>query len=199
MGLVLASSSPRRRDLMEASGFEFKTWEPDADEIYEGKPEDIVVENARRKALSIPGSKGDIIIGCDTIGECNGQILSKPVDMDDARRMLRLQQEYPCLVISGIAVHDVEKGRTFHGFEISTVVMDGGIDGVEEYLSTGQWKGKAGAFGIQDRGPIGARIVSGEEDNVIGLPMTLLKRLLSLVGFEYPERTPAESLSRNSR
>ncbi len=184
---------------MEASGVDFEILEPVADETSKGRPEDIVVENARRKALSIPGSRGDIIIGCDTIGECNGKILSKPVDIDDARGMLLLQQEYPCLVISGIVVHDVKNDRTFHGFEVSTVVMDGGINGVEEYLSTGQWKGKAGAFGIQDRGPIGARIVSGEEDNVIGLPMTLLKRLLSLVGFEYPERTPAEGLSSNPR
>ena len=151
----------------------------------------ILVENARRKAISVISGSGDIIIGADTIGVCNGNLLGKPKDLEDARRMLLLQQDHPCRVITGMAVHDLRKGKTIHGYEVSVVEMDGGRNGVEEYLSTGQWKGKAGSFGIQDRGSIGARVVIGEEDNVIGMPMTLLRRLLSLTGFEYPDRTPS--------
>ncbi len=189
--LVLASSSPRRRRLMEEAGYEFMVMEPSAEEVLSGNPEELVVENARRKAVSVLGESGDIIIGADTIGVCNGNLLGKPKDLEDARRMLLLQQDHPCKVISGLVVHDVKKGKTIHGYEVSIVEMDGGMEGVEEYLSTGQWKGKAGSFGIQDRGPIGAKVVFGEEDNVIGMPMTLLRRLLSLSGFEYPERTPS--------
>ncbi len=191
LGLILASSSPRRRRLMEEAGYEFRVMEPTAEEVLSGVPEELVMENAMRKALSVSEGSDDIIIGADTIGVCNGEILGKPNDMEDSKRMLLLQQDHPCRVISGLVVHDVKKGKTIHGYEVSIVEMDGGIEGVEDYLSTGQWKGKAGSFGIQDRGPIGARVVFGEEDNVIGMPMTLLRRLLSLTVFEYPERTPS--------
>jgi septum formation protein len=105
--------------------------------------------------------------------------------------MLLLQQDHPCIVITGIAVHDRSRNKMIHGYERSVVIMTGGKQGVEEYLESGQWMGKAGSFGLQDGGPIGAKVVDGEEDNVIGMPMTLLRRLLSLVGFEYPERTPS--------
>ena len=190
--LILASSSPRRRDILEDAGFTFEISPPKCTEIFEGLPENIVVENARRKARSIRNDGDTLIIGCDTLGICNGHLLGKPEDIEDARRMLMLQQEHPCKVISGLALRDVMRGTLYHGYEVSIVEMDGGTDGVEEYLSSGQWKGKAGSFGIQDRGPIGAKVVSGNEDNVMGLPMDLLRRLLSLVGFEYPRKTPSE-------
>ncbi len=190
--LILASSSPRRKDLMENAGLEFGVIVPDCDEYHDGRPEEIVVDNAARKTMSIYDVDEGIIIGCDTIGLCNGEILGKPVDKDDARRMLLLQQDHPCMVVSGIAVRDMSKGSFHYGYEVSMVEMDGGPEGVEEYLSSDLWRGKAGAFGIQDRGPIGAKVVSGEENNVMGLPMTLLWRLLSLVGFQYPKFTPSE-------
>lgn len=189
--LVLASSSPRRKDLMEEAGFEFRTAEPHAEELHAGKPEELVVENAKRKALSVQSDMDGIIIGADTIGICNGELLGKPADENDARRMLLLQQDHPCMVITGLVVLDTRKNRTIQGYERSVVVMEGGRNGVEEYLKSGLWEGKAGSFGIQDRGPIGARVVEGEEDNVVGMPITLLRRLLSLIGYEYPERTPS--------
>lgn len=191
MKLVLASSSPRRKRLMEEAGYEFRTADPHAEELHAGNPEELVTENARRKALSVECGEDEIVIGADTIGICNGEVLGKPVDENDARRMLLLQQEYPCMVITGLVTLDTKTNRTMQGYERSLVVMEGGRNGVEEYLKTGLWKGKAGSFGLQDRGPIGARVVEGEEDNVIGMPITLLRRLLSLIGYEYPERTPS--------
>jgi len=165
---------------------------PECEEYHDGTPEEIVVDNAVRKTMAIDDIYKGIIIGCDTIGLCNAEILGKPVDEGDARRRLLLQQDHPCMVVSGIAVRDMGKGIVQYGYEVSTVEMDGGPEGVEEYLSSDLWRGKAGAFGIQDRGPIGAKVVSGEEDNVMGLPMTLLWRLLSLVEFQYPKFTPSE-------
>jgi septum formation protein len=176
---------------MEEVGYEFKIVEPHTEELHTGKPEDLVVENARRKALSVECGEDEIVIGADTIGICNGELLGKPADENDARRMLLLQQDHPCMVITGLVVLDCKRNRTLHGYERSVVVMEGGREGVEKYLKTGQWKGKAGSFGLQDRGPIGARVVEGEEDNMIGMPITLLRRLLSLIGYEYPVRTPS--------
>ena len=189
--LVLASSSPRRRDLLLEAGIEHIVRGPSAPEAADGDPAHIVVENARGKALSVECGPEDLVIGCDTLVLCSGRILGKPVDREDAKRMVLLQMGSTAQVFSGICVYNSGKGDSIHGYEVSTVVLEGYVEKVDEYLDTGMWAGKAGAFGIQDGGPINARLISGEEDNVIGLPMTLLRRLLSLAGYEYPADTPS--------
>jgi septum formation protein len=191
MPLILASTSPRRRGLLIDSGLEFEVRAPDAEELHEGNPYKNVVKNASLKAGSISASDGDILIGADTLVLCNGEILGKPLDINDARRMIRLQIEHPQEVITGICIYDVSTGKQCTGFEVSGVVMNGSEEEISEHLESKQWEGKAGAYGIQDRGPLKAVVSYGNEDNVVGLPMTLLKRLLSLVGFEYPIRTPS--------
>jgi len=183
MGLVLASSSPRRKKLMEEAGYHFRVMEPASVEIHSGPPWELVVENARRKALSVGGGVNDVVIGADTVVLCGGTVLGKPGDEEDARRMLHLQMRAPQKVYSGLAVHDAEKGKIVTGYEVSAVVMSGGAEAVETYISSGMWKGKAGSFGIQDDSHLGIRVISGEKDNVTGMPMVLLERLLSLIGF----------------
>ncbi|MCK5772928.1 MAG: Maf family protein [Thermoplasmata archaeon] len=185
MKLILASSSPRRRDLMRGEGYDIEIVDPTADEVHDGDPYGLVVENARSKARSI--RRGGIIVGADTIVLCNGEILGKPADRSDAGRMLKLQMRCDQEVITGICV--LEGEREFVGYEVSGVVMDP-CDDLEAYLESGLWGGKAGAYGIQDKGPIRARITHGDEDNVIGLPVSLLRRLLALTTFSYPEGTP---------
>ncbi|MDG6224591.1 MAG: Maf family protein [Candidatus Thermoplasmatota archaeon] len=189
--IVLASSSPRRRDLLLEAGIEHIVKEPSAPEAAEGDPAQIVVENARRKAVSVEGRPGDLIIGCDTLVLCSRSILGKPVDKKDAKRMVLLQISSPAQVFSGICLYEAGKKKELYGYEVSTVVLEGDVEKVDEYLDTGMWTGKAGAFGIQDRGPINARLISGEEDNVMGLPMTLLRRLLALAECEYPADAPS--------
>ena len=185
MKLILASSSPRRREILKGEGYDIVILEPTADEVHDGDPYQIVVENARSKARSV--HQDGIIIGADTIVLCNGKTLGKPKGRSDAKRMLKLQMEHPQEVITGICVQ--EGGREFTGFEVSGVVMDP-CDDLDAYLESGLWMGKAGAYGIQDRGPIRARITHGNEDNVIGLPVSLLRRLLALTSLYYPDRTP---------
>lgn len=192
MALVLASGSPRRSRLLRDSGFDFVIREPFVEEIYDGLPSEFVVMNSRSKALSVRAEGGDIVIGADTVVICNSEVLGKPKDREDARRMVELQLRHPQEVITGICIIDASGGKECTGYEVSTVVMDGSEDAVEKHIESGEWKGKAGAYGIQDRGPLKARVVAGNEDNVVGLPMTLVRRLLSLVGFEYPKRTPSE-------
>jgi len=189
--IVLASTSPRRRDLLIDSGVEFEVRAPEAMEICEGAPNEIVVKNAVAKAVSVPAGKNEIVIGADTMVICNEEILGKPVDVEDAKRMIRMQVEHPQEVITGICVLEVSTGKCYTGYEISGVIMNGSEKEISDHLESGQWKGKAGAYGIQDMGPMQAVVTFGNKDNVIGLPMTLLKRLLSLVDLEYPEKTPS--------
>ena len=191
MGLVLASGSPRRRDLLREAGLEFIVRVPSAEESVQGDTEKAIVMNARAKARSAAGGEGDIVLGADTVVICNEEVFGKPLDEADARRMLELELRYPQTVITGVCVLDVSTGTEFTGYEISKVVMDGRSCTLREHLESGEWEGKAGAYGLQDDGPLKARVVEGNEDNVVGLPMTLVRRLLSLVGFKYPEKTPA--------
>lgn len=189
--LVLASSSPRRRDLLLEAGIEHVVREPSAPEVAEGDPTHIVVENARAKARSVRSDPGDLIIGCDTVVQCGDRLLGKPRDREDAWRMIEMQIGSPSKVVSGLCLIDTKRQREAHGYEISIVILEGGPSSIDKHLDLDLWQGKAGAFGIQDGGPINARLFSGEEDNVIGLPMTLLHRLLALAGYDYPADTPS--------
>jgi septum formation protein len=189
--IILASTSPRRRDILKNSGYDLEERAPDAEEVHEGDPYEIVIKNAAAKAGSVLGSEGEIVIGADTLVLCDHEILGKPVDIDDARRMALMQLKHPQEVVTGLCVIDVSSGKHYNGFEISGVVMNGSEEDVTEHLESGQWEGKAGAYGIQDKGPLKASLSYGNEDNVVGLPVTLLERLLSLVGFDYPKTTPS--------
>ncbi|MBN1539380.1 MAG: septum formation protein Maf [Candidatus Thermoplasmatota archaeon] len=191
MGLVLASGSPRRKDLLKEAGINFVVRAPAVEESVHGEPKKVVVSNARAKARSVTDCEGGIILGADTVVVCNGEVMGKPGNEKDACRMLELELGNPQTVITGVCVIDVSTGREFTGYEISKVVMDGAPSALREHLKSGQWEGKAGAYGLQDNGPLKARVIEGNEDNVVGLPMTLVRRLLSLLGFEYAEKTPA--------
>jgi septum formation protein len=191
--VILASGSPRRSDILRRMGIEFTVIIPEVEESFQGSPAEIVVGNARRKAKAVSESvDSEIVISADTVVVCNGEILGKPVDRDDARRMILLQMDHPQDVYSGVCVFDVNRGREFYGFEISTVEMTKDHSVLQEYLDSDLWVGKAGAYGIQDRKIIKAFVIRGEEDNVEGLPGVLLRRLLSLVDFRYPDKTPAD-------
>jgi septum formation protein len=190
--LVLASTSPRRSRLLKEAGYDFTVRSPSSEEILSGDPYTIAVDNARAKSRSVDRSDDEIVIGADTIVLCDGKILGKPVDREDAKRMLLLQMDRPQEVITGVCLIEGGSGREVHGYEASGLVMRGDQLSLERYLDSGQWRGKAGAYGIQDEGGIKIDLVWGEFDNVVGLPITLLRRLLSLIRYEYPDKTPSE-------
>lgn len=192
MRLVLASTSPRRSRLLKDAGYEFEVCAPSSEEkVLEG-PESSVVSNSVSKARSVKAGDDALVIGADTLVVCDGEVLGKPRDREDARRMLSLQLTSHQDVITGVCVRDARKGREMAGFEVSRVELRGSTEALEGYLGTGLWEGKAGGYGIQDISGLEVVLVHGERDNVEGLPMTLLRRLLSLSGFEYPDRTPSE-------
>ncbi|MFO8051490.1 MAG: Maf family protein [Thermoplasmatota archaeon] len=183
MLLVLASSSPRRRRIMEDAGHVFVVRSSHVEELRFDQPEEMVVENAIRKARAAQLEKGELVVGADTIVVCKGEPLGKPVNREDAARMLRVQIGYPTRVISGLSVIDTSNDSEIHGLEISSVKMSGNEKAVREYIDSGLWEGKAGAFGIQDDPSITIELLWGELDNVIGMPMTLLGRILTLAGY----------------
>jgi septum formation protein len=139
---------------------------------------------AMRKAQDVAGratsaDRGKVVLACDTVAECGGDILGKPMDEGDARRMLRLLSGRTHEVYSGLCLYPLDGRAAMLELARTKLLMDHLSDQqLDGYLASGQWHGKAGAFGYQDR--LGwVHIVEGSESNVVGLPMELLKAMLS--------------------
>jgi septum formation protein len=192
--LILASRSPRRRELLAEAGYQFEVIPPDeAAEcgLCSGEsPAKLVARLAWQKAASVvqqlvhsPGfsrSEEFLVLGCDTVAECDGQILGKPADEDQARRMLETLSGRFHRVLSGLCLWRLPNGEPRVQVAVTTLRMDPLTkEQLDEYLASGQWEGKAGAFGYQDR--LGwVHVVEGSESNVVGLPMELLAEMLAV-------------------
>ena len=182
--LILASTSPRRKQLLTEFGYQFETDPPSDDAecgVCSGEtPPELVVRLARQKAVDVAVRYNfAIILGCDTVAECYGQVLGKPRDREDARRMLRLIRGREHRVHSGICLWIRPEDRVLLQVDTTTLFMDDVSDQLlEEYLDTHKWEGKAGAFGYQD-GWDWLHVMNGSETNVVGLPMELLGKMLA--------------------
>ncbi len=183
--LILASSSPRRRQLLAEAGYEFEVIEPHPEAecgvCSRETPPELVARLALQKAGDVARrTDRGLVIGCDTVAECHhGQILGKPREREDARRMLTLLAGQEHRVYSGLCLWQRPEDTILGAVDVTTLVMDRLTPlQIEEYLDSGAWEGKAGAFGYQD-GLDWVHIVEGSESNVVGLPMELLQRLLS--------------------
>ena len=120
-----------------------------------------------------------LIIGCDTVAECRGQILGKPADREHARQILELLRGQPHRVYSGLCLWRRPGDRRLARVAVTNLVMDDLSDEqLAAYLATGDWQGKAGAFGYQD-GLDWVHVTSGSESNVVGLPMELLAEMMA--------------------
>lgn len=175
--LVLASASPRRREILSHIGLKFDVVVTDADEKNNlpTDPAELVVELAKRKAAAC--SADGIVIACDTVVCLNGKILTKPDDESDAERMLRELSGGVHYVYSGLCVSDGEKVVCSH---TATKVKMREISDIEiaSYIRTGEPLDKAGAYGIQDLGGIFVEKIDGDYYNVVGLPLESLCRIL---------------------
>jgi septum formation protein len=180
---ILASSSPRRRELLAEAGYAFRVIPP-APEAECGlcsgeNPPQLVARLACQKAADVARRvESGLVLGCDTVAECDGQILGKPENEDHARRMLRLLRGRRHRVFSGICLWSLpDQKRLVRVAQTTLRMADLNDDSIEEYLASDQWIGKAGAFGYQDR--LGwLEIVEGSESNVVGLPLELLAEML---------------------
>jgi septum formation protein len=190
--LILASSSPRRRELLDEAGYQFEVLAPSESAecgMCSGEgPAELVARLAWQKAADVaPRVDQGIILACDTVAECGGQILGKPEDDQHARQMLQRLRGREHRVYSGVCLWPRPKGEPIVRVAVTTLRMDELSDAaLDEYLASGQWNGKAGAFGYQDR--LGwVHIVEGSPSNVVGLPLELLAELLGQVA---PELLP---------
>ncbi len=182
--VILASSSPRRRELLEQAGWRFAIVPPSESAecglCSEETPPELVARLAFQKAADVAQRQVNrtLVIGCDTVACCHGQVLGKPRDEEDARRMLELLRGRKHQVYSGLCLFLVPENRYLVDVACTELMMDAVTEEqLEEYLTTRMWEGKAGAFGYQD-GWDWLHIVSGSESNVVGLPMEMLDEML---------------------
>jgi septum formation protein len=183
MRYVLASASPRRRELLALAGLSFDVCAPQADETLD--PAWDAAQAARslsaRKADAIAGDfPGDCIVAADTVVEIDGVILGKPRGAADAARMLRLLSGREHRVVTGVCLRF---GRTERVFSQETRVRFYPLrdDEIEAYIATGEPMDKAGAYGIQGRGALLVESIAGDYCNVVGLPIARLVRELDEV------------------
>jgi septum formation protein len=183
--IILASKSPRRKDLLRTVGIPFKAAPADITETTCSTPEETVLHNARQKALAVCLRYPDrLVVGVDTIVYVDRRILGKPADLKEAVRFLKLLNGRRHAVYSGVAV--VRKGRILTGTERTEVYFDRlSHDELENYARDCKPLDKAGAYGIQEFSSMYIKAVKGDYFNVVGLPLNLLYRLMKKAGYHF--------------
>lgn len=182
--LLLASASPRRREILTRLGVDFDLVVPDVRELREGDPDLVVIENARRKARAGRRQAGSRVptLGVDTDVALDGRLLGKPADERQARQRLEALSGRTHEVLSGLVLVDaagdgeipVERSgisRTevsFHELDPATIDL---------YVGSQEWRGRAGGYAVQGLGSILVERLAGDLSNVIGLPIALLLQL----------------------
>jgi septum formation protein len=199
--LVLASASPRRQELLRSAGIPFTVQPADVDEtpLPRESARDCAERLAREKAVTVWKSRPrDLVLGADTVVVIGEKILGKPVDAEDAARMLRMLSGKEHQVITGVCL--VSQGTRDQGFGISNEKM--GAENCEvrtssettlvtmselsdkeirEYVATGEPMDKAGAYAIQGMASRWIPRVEGDYSNVVGLPVSLVYRMLRAI------------------
>lgn len=186
--LILASASPRRREILSLAGFDFTVCPAKGEEVRVGADPVEIVENlAKAKAREVAEAQKEdcVVLGADTIVVLDGEIMGKPADQADASRMLHALQGRSHQVYTGVALDVVRDGaQQVHSFVQRTDVFvypmtDGEI---EAYMDTGEPFDKAGAYGIQGRFGTYIEKISGDYLNVVGLPMARLYQEMKRLG-----------------
>ena len=179
--LILASGSPRRKELLTAVGWEFEAITAGIDEsVKPGEdPATYVQRLAKSKAYAVAAKLGHgLVLGADTTVVVDNQILGQPVDDQDAKRMLRLLNNKWHEVLTGVAVVRVG-GESRVDFETTRVRFAKMSEReVDWYVSTGEARGKAGAYGIQGAAGLFIKEIQGDYFNIVGLPIRLVYELI---------------------
>lgn len=209
MRLILASNSPRRRELLQQVGLDFQVIPSDCEEICTLRaPEALVEELARQKAENVAGKLAEklqngedlpegsnkeneeelVVLGADTVVALDGKILGKPKDEEEAFHMIQSLQGRAHQVYSGVALiamsgrrGELVSAKTFHvSTEVEVVSMT--AEEIRAYIATGEPMDKAGAYGIQGRFAAYIEGIGGDYYNVVGLPISRLVRELRRLG-----------------
>jgi septum formation protein maf len=179
--LILASMSPRRREILALAGFEFTVHPADIDEsVPDGTPADsAVMMTAQKKAEAVLpyASEEDVILAADTVVCLDGVIIGKPATTDEAVKTLRTLSDRTHTVYTGYCL--LKGGKRISGVEATNVTFRE-LDGNEiaDYVASGEPMDKAGAYGLQGRGCTFAKRIDGEYFNVIGLPICTIHNCL---------------------
>lgn len=204
--IILASASPRRKELLEQIGLEFEICPAKGEEVItKTLPEEVVMELSKQKAeeiatmvISFAQNHKEIttptdilVIGADTVVAHEGKILGKPKDEEDAKRMLRSLSGNPHSVFTGVTLVLIDKkGRCGEivFFEKTDVIMhEMSETEIERYVASGEPMDKAGAYGIQGKCAIYIEKIEGDYNNVVGLPISRLYQELKKLGIDVYE------------
>ncbi|MFM7258860.1 MAG: Maf family protein [Acidimicrobiaceae bacterium] len=183
--IVLASRSPRRKEILEKLGLVFEIDPPEIDETprHRENPLSYVQRIAAAKAdkVALRHDQRCVVIAADTTVALDGEIFGQPRDLDEARRMIQKLSKKSHSVHTAVSVR--YDGRSANGFDTASVTMrDVTPELLDWYLGTGESMGKAGAYAVQGQGAALVAEVRGELDTVIGLPVWLLTERLAQVG-----------------
>ena len=183
--IILASNSPRRRELLSSLGIEFEVVTDNSLEVVGENllPEEIVCELAEFKGTNVtqklPSGTDAVVISADTVVSVDGKVLGKPTDEDDAEKMLTMLSGRSHFVYTGVCVRDTfsKKKKKFY---VKTEVFFKNLDIIEikDYINTGEPMDKAGAYGIQNFGALFVEKIHGDYFNVVGLPICKLSEVL---------------------
>lgn len=185
MSLILASASPRRKDLMQEAGYKFEVIPSKIDEAK--FPTDGVKSVEYAEMLALAKAKDvakryreSLVIGADTIADFDGEIIGKPIDRIDAERITRMLFSSPHKVVTGLALVKAVDGIELVDSD-TTVVYPRGMteEQIDAHIKGGSWLGKAGAYAIQETGDEFVERIEGSLTNVMGLPMELLENMLN--------------------
>ena len=190
--LILASASPRRRELLAGLGLRFEVRPADIDETpRDGEtPASYVLRLAQEKAAAVAAPDGALVLAADTTVVIDGEILGKPEDEADARRMLGLLAGREHEVLTGISLRETG-GRAASHVESSRVRMAAlSAEEIAWYAATGEPLDKAGAYAVQGLGVLFVETVTGNHSNVVGLPIPAVYKLFAALGYDLKSFVP---------
>lgn len=186
--LILASASPRRRDLLQSLGLNF-TVEPsnlDESKISASDPVKLTVKLAREKARKVAEQKeGGIVLGADTVVKYEDEILEKPSSLQEAEEMLKFLRDSSHKVITGVCCIDKRGVRTkeLNRFDVTHVKMRNySRDEIKGYINSEEPLGKAGGYAIQGLGSLLVKKIEGSYFTVVGLPLHTVGEMLNEIG-----------------
>ncbi len=188
MRFILASQSPRRRELLASIGLEFDVVPSAVPEVRaEGEsPEEYVARLSREKAMAVAASHPSRwVIAADTTVLLGEQLLEKPLDAGDARRMLATIAGHTHIVYSGVTLLHLDQGhRDTRVAESEVRMLPLTVDDIDWYVATGEPLDKAGAYAVQGVGAMFIDSIHGSYTNVVGLPLALLFQMLRKAGID---------------
>lgn len=182
MDIILASKSPRRREILENTKVRFSIKESQIDEVIKANesPKETVMRLAYEKALDVANNnKESLVIGADTIVVINDQILGKPKDEGEAYDMIKLLSGKTHYVITGFALINLNLNKKVIDCEVSQVTFkELSEECIKDYINTKESLDKAGAYGIQGYGGLLVKNIQGDYFNIVGLPISKISDCL---------------------